>query len=216
MKPAVLCGVTFPKYTYFRRKGAHAGLKLSSSSAPALQGPHMHPPCRSRSSADSSRGLCCLPQLHLPPGASLGSLLPFPPDGGLSHRLGVAGHVPKFNKRSACTRLRGTQTPGGLEIKAASANPLCLAASCQAVALLRSHQGQADMGCVCHSRGGMCVQTLSVGVSLGGPFSPTGVCVGSFPRMGTLEGPLRAGLTASNQPSVVKTSLGRDALQCGP
>lgn len=39
MKPAAFCSVAFPKYTYFKRKGAHAGPELSSSSVPAPQAP---------------------------------------------------------------------------------------------------------------------------------------------------------------------------------
>lgn len=160
-------------------------LGLNSAAPPCqLRRPPSHIlPGRSRSSADPSRGMCCLPQLSLPPGASLGSLLPFPADAGLSHRLGVAGHVPKFNQRSGCTRRCGTQTPGDLEIKATSGNPPCLVASLEAVASLRSHQGQADTGCVCHSRGVTCVPALSAG-GLGGPFFPTGGGGGILPQDG--------------------------------
>lgn len=77
MKPAVFCGVAFPKYTYFRSKGARAGLELSSSSGPALQVPHIHPPWQRQEQCRLwQRGVLPAPAPS-PPGANLGSLCLF-------------------------------------------------------------------------------------------------------------------------------------------
>lgn len=62
----------------------------------------------------------------------------------------------------------------------------------------------------------MCQHCLPV--LWGGPFSPAGLWVGSFPRMGILGGPLRAGWL---QISTVGSGAARgeedgDAVQCDP